>query len=143
MEDKVFLVANGLATVGWILLVFLPRFKVTEWVVHKGLLPLCLSGIYITYIVMTMGEGEGGFGTLDGVASLFENKGVLLAGWVHYLVFDMVVGSRIQKDAAGRGIHHLATVPSLILTFMLGPVGYASYMVLRQFVGKRQENRVL
>ena len=40
-------------------------------------------------------------GTLDGVAKLFSDSGVLLPAWVHYLAFDLMAGHYlVQKNIA-------------------------------------------
>jgi hypothetical protein len=56
---------------------------------------------------------------------------MLLAGWTHYLAFDLIVGSWEVRDARERGISHWLVVPCLALTFMFGPVGFLAYQALR------------
>ena len=41
------------------------------------------------------------------------------------------VGAWIVRDAGRRGISHLAVIPCLLLTFMVGPAGLLLYLVLR------------
>jgi len=48
---------------------------------------------------------------------------LLLAGWVHYLAFDLFIGSWEVEDAAANGIPHWLLLPCLFLTLMVGPVG--------------------
>jgi hypothetical protein len=79
---------------------------------------------------MTLRGAEGGFSTLSGVASLFANPWLLLAGWVHYLAFDLLVGTWEARDARERGLPHLLLVPCLVLTFLLGPAGWLLYMTV-------------
>jgi len=55
----------------------------------------------------------------------------VLAGWVHYLAFDLFIGCWIVLDAQERHIKHLLLVPCLGLTFMFGPVGLLLYFILR------------
>jgi len=74
---------------------------------------------------------DAGFGTLDAVASLFTIRGLLLAGWIHYLAFDLFVGSWEVSDARANGIHHLLVVPCLLATFMAGPVGLVLYFAIK------------
>src|SRR5215831_3015326 len=73
----------------------------------------------------------GGFSTLAGVGTLFSNPWLLLAGWMHYLAFDLLVGSWELEDAAERGIPHWIVVPCLLLTFMFGPAGWLLYRIVR------------
>ena len=78
-----------------------------------------------------MPEGFAAFNTLAGVKSLFQNDALLLAGWIHYLAFDLFVGSWEVRDANRLGIHHLLVIPCLVCTLMLGPAGLLAYFVLR------------
>ena len=123
----VFKIANNVAIVGWILMVVAPRWVGTRWVVHKGILPLLLSGLYLTLFALSLGSVQGNFGSLAGVKSLFANDWILLAGWVHYLAFDMFVGSWALRDSWKRDVPHWVMVPVLFATLMLGPVGYLLY----------------
>ncbi len=62
---------------------------------------------------------------------LFSNRWVLLAGWIHYLCFDLFIGSWQVRDAAANNISHWLVIPCLFLTFMFGPVGLLLYFALR------------
>jgi hypothetical protein len=77
------------------------------------------------------GQTQGGFGTLDGVAALFSNKWLLLAGWIHYLAFDLFIGSWETRDAQSLGISHFIVIPCLVLTNMFGPAGLLLYFAVR------------
>ena len=65
------------------------------------------------------------------MATLFSNPWALLAGWVHYLAFDLLIGTWEVRDSRERGVPHLLVVPCLILTFLLGPAGWLLYMGVR------------
>jgi hypothetical protein len=62
---------------------------------------------------------------------LFSQPWLLLAGWIHYLAFDLFVGSWEVRDARDRGIPHLAVVPCLTLTFLFGTAGWLLYAMVR------------
>ena len=94
-------------------------------------LPLTLAALYAVLVGQHWGESEGGFGSLADVAKLFANPSVLLAGWIHYLVFDLFTGAWEVRDAQRHAVPHWAVVPCLILTFMFGPAGLLLYFVLR------------
>ena len=55
----------------------------------------------------------------------------LTAGWIHYLAFDLFVGTWIAQRAARLGLPHLATIPLLALTFLFGPAGLLAFFALR------------
>jgi len=129
--EQLFSVCSLLVLPGWLLLVFLPRWKWTARLVCPVLIPLVLAVVYLWLVATTFGRTPGGFGSLAEVSQLFQNQWVLLAGWIHYLAFDLFVGSWEVRDARRNGVHHLLVVPCLVLTFLLGPVGLLLYFALR------------
>ena len=132
--DFLFSLANPAALLGWALLVLAPRWRGTRAVVLSGALPLLLAATYAALIgahYVGPHGGEGGFGSLDEVAALFRDRWALLAGWVHYLCFDMWTGAWELRDAQRRGVPHGLLVPCLALTFLFGPVGLLLYFGVR------------
>ena len=133
---QIFSITNFAALCAWLLLIVLPGKK---WVTHTvtGLaVPVAFAALYIVVIGMYFPGAEGGFSSLDGVAALFANSWLLLAGWIHYLAFDLLVGTWEAKDARDRGVPHLALVPCLLLTFMFGPAGWLTYLGVRRVAGR-------
>jgi hypothetical protein len=136
--EQIFTIANMITALSWLLLAVLPRRRwVTDTVTGKAV-PALFAVLYIPIVATTFGRAEGGFSTLDGVASLFTNPWMLLAGWVHYLAFDLLIGTWEARDARERGIPHLLVVPCLFLTFMFGPAGWLLYMGLRTVRASRR-----
>src|SRR6267143_2127477 len=66
---------------------------------------------------------SGGFGSIEQVRALFSVDAALSAGWLHYLAFDLFVGSWIVEDGLARGINRFLLIPCLALTFLFGPAG--------------------
>ena len=128
--DQLFGIVGTIPLPGWLLLLFLPRWRYTMPVV-RGCCVVVLAAFYSYLIVAHFGDGKGGFGSLRDVALLFENRWALLAGWVHYLAFDLFVGAWMTEDAQKRGISHWFVVPCLPLTLMFGPMGLLLYLGLR------------
>ncbi len=125
--EHVFSIVNLVALLSWMLLALLPRQAwVTRSVAGIGV-PVLLATVYIGLIAANWGRSAGGFSTLADVAVLFSNPWLLLAGWVHYLCFDLLVGCWEVCDARERGVPHLAVIPCLVLTFMFGPAGWLVY----------------
>jgi hypothetical protein len=129
--ELVFSIANGIALVSWLLLLVLPR---RTWVANSVAgtgVPALLAVVYIALIATNWAGSPGGFSTLADVAKLFSNPWLLLAGWVHFLCFDLLVGCWVVRDARERGVRHLLLVPCLFLTFMFGPAGWLLYQGVR------------
>jgi hypothetical protein len=132
----VFLVCNYGVLPAWGLLMISPSSDWTKRLVHSGLVPLVLGTVYLWAMVANPDALEGaGFTTLDGVMALFTSPWVALAGWVHYLIFDLFIGAWEVRDAQRHGIRHAFVVPCLLLTLMLGPVGLGMYLLLRAGFG--------
>jgi uncharacterized membrane protein YkvI len=129
--ELLFTLANLTAACGWLILLFAPKLKrflgiPSYWV------PALLAVLYLILVLLHLGESEGSFQTLSGVAGLFANPWVLLAGWIHYLAFDLFVGSWEVRDAQARGLAHWRVLPCLLLTFLLGPIGLLLYLAQRR-----------
>ena len=129
--EQLFSIANTVAAVSWVLLAVLPVRRWVTDVLTGRVVPTVFAGLYIGLIVSRLGHAQGGFSTLAGVAALFTDPWLLLAGWVHYLAFDLLIGTWEVRDAQERGIPRIFVVPCLVLTFLFGPAGWLSYMTLR------------
>ena len=129
--DLAFRLGNLVALAGWVALALSPpsrRWTPRIWQLTGWLIPLALA---LAYVALLLGHwGPGGFGSLAEVRQLFERPGLLAAGWLHYLAFDLFVGTWIARDAAQRGVPHLALLPCLALTFLFGPAGLLAYAAL-------------
>ena len=128
--EQIFSMASLLAMIGWLILAVLPRQPIAQ-VVSGVIIPLVLSAGYLFLIAQNLRGAEGGFGSLADVAALFQRQELLLAGWIHYLAFDLFIGAWETRDAQHHGIPHLVVIPCLIMTFMLGPIGLLFYFAIR------------
>jgi len=128
--EGVFSIANLVAVAGWLLLIAVPRNRRAATVAGT-IIPLLLAALYLALLTVHWSERRGGFSTLHGAADLFSNQWLLLAGWVHYLAFDLFVGTWETRDAVARGIPRWLVVPCLLLTFLFGPIGWLAYHVAR------------
>ena len=135
---EVFSLANMMAMPMWILLIFLPKWKVTRFLIDYKLIPITLSIVYAIYIGISIQSGGGmDFGSLSSVMALFTAENAVLAGWVHYLVFDLLVGMWMVNQNKELGIHPVILAPCLFATFMLGPIGFLLFFIIKS-IKKRQ-----
>ena len=103
--------------------------------------PMVLAVAYVGLLVSAAPAAQGGFGSVSAVRSLFQNDSMLTAGWLHYLAFDLFVGSWIARDGLDRGLHPAALLPCLVLTFLFGPSGLLLYGGFRVLLGRRHVAR--
>jgi len=128
--EQVFSIANSAALLAWLLLALAPR-KPWARLLAGRIVPAGLALLYTVVIALTFAGADGGFSSLANVSRLFSQPWLLLAGWVHYLAFDLLIGAWEVRDANRSGVPHLWVVPCLFATFMFGPAGWLLYMGLR------------
>ncbi len=150
--EAIFGYANLYAMLCWLVLAFAPKREAL-------ITPLFYAGVgllAISYAVLIVGllsglidggAGSGGgtpdFTTLAGVQALFDSQGGATIGWIHYLAFDLFVGTWVARNANRRGINRLVQVPILFFILMAGPLGLTLYLIMRQFIGHKPENSVV
>lgn len=121
--EQLFGLANMVALPGWAILIFAPR----RWPALNMLpavgIPLVLSMLYTGLVLRHFAEAGGGYATLADVKTLFQSDQVLLAGWAHYLGFDLMVGALMAHRLDRLGVSRLIQGPIQISIFLFGPVG--------------------
>jgi hypothetical protein len=136
--SNLYKLVNVVAAIGWVILIFLPNWNLADSAIKNGIVVgLSVFYIYILFIrkdIKNEVYPKGNFTSLEGVINLFKNPRNLLAGWVHYLAFDLMLGIFIKTQANEIGISHFLQIPCFILTFMLGPVGYLLFVILQLFL---------
>ena len=124
----------------WLLLIAAPRWRWTYRLVHAPLVLLVLAPLYAALLFAYGPAPEDmNFMSLFGVMVGFSAPNIVLAGWIHYLIFDLFVGAWESRDAQRRGIHHGWVVPCLIGTLVLGPLGLLGYVLVRFFATRTLE----
>jgi hypothetical protein len=131
--ELVFKIANFTALFQWLLMsvyLFYPN-NFTNFFLKNHFIILFLSVLYSLYILTNFGKQKGSFKSLEGISALFKNKSILLAGWIHYLAFDLFVGVWILKDSMSLGMNVFLTLICLFFTLMLGPIGLLIYSLIK------------
>ena len=110
---SLFVVAGTLApSLPWYAVMVLPVLF-TAGILIPGLLSALYGGLVMAHFA---GAEGGGYSSLGEVRALFASDEALLAGWVHYLAFDLAIGAMIAQGereivtlyVIGPG-HHLCT----------------------------------
>lgn len=131
--DSLFSIASAIAFLGWLALILLPK----PWR-YRIPIAVCAPALALLYAFQVFPALKGmdpmAFSTLEGVMSLQGSALAALVGWVHYLAFDLIVGWVIANDADQMGLNRWLVVPALLLTFMLGPVGWLMYLLIRSLL---------
>ena len=139
MPELLFAIANATALVGWSLLggaVLLAG----AWSRHRprlldaaGLgIPVLLSIGYAALILVHFADAPGGYRSLPAVAALLQSPWLLVAGWIHYLAFDLFVAAWVLRDGFARQAPRGLALAVLPATFLFGPMGLILWLGLRQ-----------
>lgn len=139
---QIFSIANLIAMLCWVALaisLFASRMRV--WI--QRVTGLVVPGLFATVYLVCIWKGfaatpGGGFGSLSEVRALFANDAALDAGWLHYLAFDLFVGTWIVRQGTLEGIHPFWLLPCLPVTFLLGPIGFLLFLIERAVFSRRR-----
>jgi hypothetical protein len=130
MLERIFSLAGMVVLPCWILLAVMPGWKWTQRLATFAA-PLLIAGVYVWLLAAHPAPKGGGFSSLAQVAVLFSSPYALLAGWIHYLAFDLFTGAWEARDAVRLGISRWVVLPCLLLTFLFGPLGLALYLLVK------------
>jgi hypothetical protein len=124
--ELMFSLSGPVALVGWLSLAagILLRNDLLRDTVAGMAIPLALSTAYAVLILVFWWTAEGGFDSLANVQKLFTSPWVALAGWIHYLAFDLAIGAILARKVMAAGLSRLFLIPILPLTFLFGPIGF-------------------
>ncbi len=138
---QIFSVANSIALLCWVglaLSLFVSRTRVWLHRITGLVVPGLFAVVYLYCIWRGLGETPGGgFSSLPEVRTLFANDAALCAGWLHYLAFDLFVGTWIVRQGTLERVHPLLLLICLPVTFMLGPVGFLLFLIERAVLSRR------
>ncbi|MGL5012502.1 MAG: ABA4-like family protein [Paracoccaceae bacterium] len=128
--ETMFQIANPVAMLGWLALAFAPFAPRITDALATLIIPLLMALAYSALILAHWSGATGGYSTLPDVMTLLTDPHIALAGWVHYLAFDLFVGAWATRKAREAGIPHLLVLPHLVLIFLFGPAGFLTYSAM-------------
>jgi hypothetical protein len=128
---------TNLCLLTWVLVFFAPRWSHTPTL--TVIAPVVLALIYtlvLANMIMLTKEGEEvpDMMTFEGVVTLFQDPTGAFGGWLHYCVYDPLVGRWMALDSVQRGastkFHIFVMIPVLMVGMFLPPTGWFLYMVI-------------
>lgn len=123
---------GNFAIVGWVLLAVYPQRKAWLFQITGLIMPALMGVVYAVFMLPHLaGTSGAGYGSLAQVHALFNNPPLLLAGWIHYLAFDLAVGTYIAMQSDKIGLSRIIQIPLLFLTFMFGPIGLMAFVIIK------------
>jgi Domain of unknown function (DUF4281) len=129
--ETMFQIANPIALLGWAALLAAPFAPRVFDAIASFVIPMLMALAYSALMLAYWSGSTGGYGSLPDVMALFTDPHVALAGWVHYLAFDLFVGAWAVRTARAESIPHLLVLPHLALIFLFGPAGFLTFHAMR------------
>lgn len=142
--DTLFSFSSLLVMPFWLLLIFLPRWRITQRVMAG---PWTAVPAALLYAVLVLPRFVGIFTavlnpTLAGITGFLSDPTNATIAWAHFLAFDLFVGRWVYLDGRSRNISPWFISPTLFLVLMLGPIGFLLYLVVRTAVARQSQPAV-
>ena len=126
--DTAFTALSASVLPWWLCWLVAPRSRLALRAASHGAVFVALSLCYALLLCAALaGGGLGGFDAASLRAGLATPAG-FLAGWTHYLVFDLFVGAWIVREARRLDVE---ARPFLLFALLAGPVGLGAFLVRR------------
>ena len=127
----------------WIVLAIFPKSQICK-VFIVSIFPFLILSLayayllYIAYVVeydflqnFTLYLG------LTEISNLFENQFFLILFWTHFLAMNLFCGGWIVKDSQILAMNKFIVSLTLLITYLIGPIGLTVYWLIRIFYAKR------
>jgi hypothetical protein len=123
-----FKVVNVSTAPVWLAMIIAPRSALTRRLVALAAPLFALLGAsYTAFLAVALADEDGppNFLEIEGVRDALQRPAGLLAGWTHYIAFDLFVGRWIYETALEEG---RPARLSLLLTWWAGPLGLSLFL---------------
>jgi hypothetical protein len=127
---QIYRLVNATPLLWWALMILAPGWRVTEALVRTRALMVAAGLFYGTFLLKAIATESDppNYGAPEGIRALMRSNSGLLAGWSHYLAFDLFVGLWIYRTGL---VERRSTRLPLLLTFLTGPLGLLWFLVQR------------
>jgi len=112
----------------WAVFLVAPRSAFARRAASHGGVFLALAAVYAGLLAAAIATGPGGGFDYGGLRTALSAPIGFLAGWTHYLVFDLFVGAWLLRES---GRIDVEPRPYLLLTLLAGPLGLGSFLLRR------------
>ncbi len=121
---SLFSVLNLAAVCGWLVIIFVPHRWRVFMLFPRYVVPGAIALVYTALMGVYFVQSAGGYSSIAQVRQLFASDPVLVAGWGHYLAFDLLIGVMLADRMDRAGVHRVLQAPIFVTIFMFGPAGW-------------------
>ena len=127
----------------WIVLAIFPKSQICKIFIVSifPFLILSLAYAYLLYIAYVVEydffQNFTLYLGLTEISNLFENQFFLILFWAHFLAMNLFCGGWIVKDSQMLAMNKFIVSLTLLITYLIGPIGLTVYWLIRIFYAKR------
>jgi hypothetical protein len=134
-QRRAFVLLNAFVLPWWLAMILAPRSRVTAGLMAR--LPVVLAALGVSYVGLVVRAIDSGLLAdldPDALRRGQARPDAFLAGWAHYVAFDVFVGRWIWRIAVaeGRGCR-----VALLTTMLFGPAGLLLFTAQRRLRPRR------
>ena len=141
--ENIYLWSNFVVLPFWLMLIFIPNYKITRIFTNSIILPLIIASAYVYVLYQTILLDEPIFNvfeiylSLENLYILFSSESFLLVFWLHFIALNLFVGSWVSIDGVKYNIPRGLMFIPLIIIYFIGPAGLILYWMIRIFYAKK------
>ena len=126
----------------WLILIFFPQSHLCKYFVTSILPTVLLGGAYIFMLYKSYTDTYDFLANfnlylgLANISELFSDNTFLMMFWIHFVAINLFVGGWIVKDSQKLAVNKFLVGISLIITYLIGPLGVFIYWFVRLFYAK-------
>lgn len=131
-----------LAAPFWLLMILAPGWGWTRRIVTSPLIALPAAAVYVVVVLPNLGDLLPAVAnpSPEAITAALSTPAGVAAGWAHFIAFDLFVGRWEYLDARERGVNPFVMAPVLLLTILLGPVGFVLYLGVRALPWRKPDD---
>lgn len=141
MAETIFSLSMAAVIPFWVLVILLPRWRVTRFVMSSPLVIVPAAVLYAIVVLPQVGPLIDSFESAASFAAVVGTPAGATLVWAHLLASDLFIGRWEYLDSRERGISGWVMAPILFLQFMLGHLAILIYLVLRLVLQARRKDQ--
>ena len=141
--ENIYLFANFGVLPFWLMLIFIPNYRITQFFTNSIIVPLILASAYLFVIYQAILFDESLsdmfrlYLNLDNLYTIFSSESFLLIFWLHFISLNLFIGSWISRDGVKNNMPRSVVFFPLIFVYFTGPLGLVLHWIIRIFFAKK------
>jgi len=135
--DQLWILSN-IVFPAWLGIILFPKHRYSRYLVISVVLIIC-SLYTLGFITKVRQDGFPDFSSKTAVVALFKDPEWVFIGWIHFLVFDLLIGLWVSNDALITKVPQLVVGICLAITLWAGPMGLGVYLIIRTLISKDKQ----